>query len=631
MKLIGKRLGNRYEILEKLGGGGMALVYKAKDSLLNRIVTIKLLRDEFADDEEFVRRFRHEAQAIASLSHPNIVNIYDVGYFEGSHYLVMEYVEGQNLKEIIKQKAPLSVEEAVEITKQICDGLEHAHDNKIIHRDIKPHNILITKNAKVKVADFGLARAVTTATVTHTKTVLGSVHYFSPEQAKGEITNEKSDIYSLGVVLYEMLTGQVPFGGGESPISVALMHIKNEPESVRKLNPAVPASLETVVRKAMAKEAPMRYESISEMKQELILALTSQYLNRYEEEEQPELEKTREMEPVKMDKTNQEQKSRKNNKRKRIRPIAIIAGIVLLGVVMFLGGTALMNFWFVDEVEVPDVEGLTLYEAHRKLNQVGLSLEEPETRHDPEVPEDRIIEQRPRAGTIVKQNRGIIVIVSAGPVLKTVPDVQGNTRLEAEIALQNQGFVPDVEQEYNNLVPQGIVIRQSPRGLDEEPEGSVVLITVSRGPQPSYIPMPNLVGLTLDEARNELLENRLDLGQVSYDSSNQFFEGVVISQDVQPQSLILQGEPVNLVISSGPGPAARAANIDRISIPADKEEALVRIIIDDARGESVAYEATHRGGEVISRRVEFFGDAIIEVFVDGQLVLQREIVDGQIR
>ncbi|MDW7675357.1 MAG: Stk1 family PASTA domain-containing Ser/Thr kinase, partial [Bacillota bacterium] len=607
------------EILEKLGGGGMALVYKAKDSLLNRVVTIKVLRDEFADDEEFVRRFRHEAQAVASLSHPNIVNIFDVGYNEGNHYLVMEFVEGQNLKEIIKLRGALKVEEAIDIAKQICDGLEHAHDNKIIHRDIKPHNILITKNGKIKVADFGLARAVTTSTVTHTKSVLGSVHYFSPEQAKGEVTDEKSDIYSLGVVLYEMLTGQVPFGGGDSPISVALKHIESEPESLRKINPSIPPAVEAVVKRAMAKDIKRRYNKISELKQDLILALSRGYV---EEVEDNEFEKTREMEPVKMNNGNNVTQKKKKNDRK-LKPVAIIIGVLLLLGIIIAGVFAFTSFWFVGEVAVPDVEGMPLFEANQKLKEVGLNMTIGIRKNDPEIPVDRIISQTPRAGAIVKQNREIVVDVSDGPVLISVPDVQGFSRLEAEIALQNIGFQFEVDLEYSNLIPEGSVIRQLPRAHSEEPEGSVVLLTVSRGVEPRYINMPELVGLTLDEVRNVLLENRLELGLVSYESSRQYFEGVVIKQDVQPQSLVLQGESVNLVISSGPGPASRTANV-RVPIPQDRENAEVRIVVIDSLGEKVVYEETHRGGETITRRVEFFGDSSIQVYIDGQLIKEEQ-------
>lgn len=258
----------RYEIIERIGGGGMALVYKAQDILLNRNVAVKVLRQQFVHDEEFIRRFRREAQSAASLSHSNVVSIYDVGQEDEIHYIVMECVEGKNLNEIIKERAPLQVDEAVRIASQICDALEHAHQNQIIHRDIKPHNILIGRNGRVKVTDFGIARAVTSTTITQTGSVVGSVHYFSPEHAKGVITGEKSDLYSLGIVLYQMLTAQLPFLG-ESPISVALKHLQEEFEEPRKINPLIPQSVENVILKSMRKNPEERYQSADEMLRDL--------------------------------------------------------------------------------------------------------------------------------------------------------------------------------------------------------------------------------------------------------------------------------------------------------------------------------------------------------------------------
>lgn len=619
LSLIGTKLADRYEIIGKLGGGGMALVYKAKDNLLNRIVTVKVLRDEYADDQEFVSRFRHEAQAVASLSHPNIVNIFDVGYYQGNHYLVMEFIEGENLKEIIKKKAPLSVEEAIKITKQICDGLEHAHENKIIHRDIKPHNILITKNGKIKVADFGLARAVSTATVTHTKTVMGSVHYFSPEQAKGHITDEKSDIYSLGIVLYEMLTGQVPFAGGESPISVALKHIESEPESLTKLNPAVPMWLEMIVKKAMAKEIGNRYKNIGELKTDLETLQTTGKLNNHLHE--TELEKTREIPSV--EKAINANIS-KEKKTKKIRPLAVGIGVIILLALAITTMIAFQKIWFVAEVEVPDVEGMTLFEASQSLKQKGLEMEIAMRRHDNHVDIDRIISQSPKAGATVKKNRSIAVDVSKGPVLKEVPDVVGKTKLEAEIELQNKGFLPEVELEYNDLVPEGKVSKQLPRANSQEPEGSVVLLSISRGAQPRYIDMPDLVGRDLEEAKDILDKNRLDLAAVSYVSSTEFFEGTVIKQDVEGQSLVLQGEAVNLVISSGPGPAVKTYDVD-IPVPQREEEAVVKIVVEDAKGHRIAYQVTHRGGEIVSTKVDFYGEGTMEIFINDKLIKSKKL------
>ncbi len=266
--MIGKQLGGRYEILGRVGGGGMAIVYKGLDILLHRHVAVKVLRQQYVHDEEFIQRFRREAQAAASLSHPNVVSIYDVGQEEDIHYIVMEYVEGTTLNEQIKEKAPLQVEEAVHIASQICDALDHAHHNQIIHRDIKPHNILIGKNGRVKVTDFGIARAVTSSTITQTGSVVGSVHYFSPEHAKGTPTGEQSDLYSLGIVMYQMLTGRLPFLG-ESPISVALKHLQEDVEEPRKVNPLIPQSVENIILRAMRKSTSERYRSAKDMLSDL--------------------------------------------------------------------------------------------------------------------------------------------------------------------------------------------------------------------------------------------------------------------------------------------------------------------------------------------------------------------------
>ncbi|HWJ03342.1 MAG TPA: Stk1 family PASTA domain-containing Ser/Thr kinase, partial [Verrucomicrobiae bacterium] len=266
--MIGTLLGGRYEILFQLGGGGMALIYKARDTLLNRPVTVKVLRPEYTGDEEFVARFRKEAQAVAKLSHPNIVSVYDVGQENETHYIVMEYIEGRNLKQVIKELGTIPVKHAIDITRQICEGLQDAHENGIVHRDIKPHNILVMDNGRIKVADFGIAQIMSSITITSSETIVGSVHYFSPEQAKGGSTSIKSDIYSVGVVLYEMVTGKVPYEG-ETPIAVALKHIQERPIPPGRLNPQLPPEVERIILKAMEKDIAMRYNSAGEMAREL--------------------------------------------------------------------------------------------------------------------------------------------------------------------------------------------------------------------------------------------------------------------------------------------------------------------------------------------------------------------------
>jgi eukaryotic-like serine/threonine-protein kinase len=271
--MIGKRINDRYKLLKRVGDGGMAIVYQAHDLILDRIVAVKILRSEFSNDEQFIKRFHREAESATSLNHPNIVSIYDVGEEEDTYFIVMEYVEGKTLKDLIKEQGRIPIEQSLSIMKQITSAITHAHDHHIIHRDIKPHNILLNRDGEAKVTDFGIAMAMTSATITHTNSVLGSVHYFSPEQARGGITNEKSDIYSLGIVLYEMVTGELPFSG-ESPVTVALKHLQEEVKSPKAINPFIPQSIENIIYKALAKDPFHRYGSVDELEKDIDTALS---------------------------------------------------------------------------------------------------------------------------------------------------------------------------------------------------------------------------------------------------------------------------------------------------------------------------------------------------------------------
>lgn len=289
---MSKVLSDRYEIIEKIGVGGMAIVYKAKDLLLNRVVTIKVLREQFASDDDFVRRFRREAQSAASLSHPNIVSIYDVGKDGDTEYIVMEYVEGQNLKELIRNYAPLSSEQSINLARQIAEAIRHAHEHHIIHRDIKPHNILVTADGRAKVTDFGIARAVSAATMTHTGDIIGSVHYLSPEQAKGVQTNEQSDLYSLGIILYELLTGKVPYDG-ETPVAIALKHLQENPVPPSQLNPRISQGIENVILKAIAKAPERRYQTAVEFVEDLNHIQNGEPIRKIERPLEEDLDSTR--------------------------------------------------------------------------------------------------------------------------------------------------------------------------------------------------------------------------------------------------------------------------------------------------------------------------------------------------
>jgi serine/threonine protein kinase len=545
--VVGRLLGKRYQILEKIGCGGMAIVYRAKDIFLNRIVALKVLREQFAGDEEFVKRFRHEAQAVASLSHDNIVSIYDVGHENDIYYLVMELVRGRDLKEIIKEKAPFSAEDTVYITTQICDALTHAHQQKIIHRDIKPHNIIITDAGRVKVTDFGLARAVTTATVTHTGNIMGSVHYFSPEQARGEIADEKSDLYSLGVVLYEMVTGKVPFQG-DSPISVAVSKIQNEPIPPREHNPEIGAALEKVILRAMAKNPKRRYQSAEMLKQNLLAAIRE---NRLLDQEEVEVtEKTIVLPPVRKTKKKRFQLSEIAEPFKLWTWMMVVLLIVgfLLG--MYLSTTVLAK----SEVIVPDLTEKTLAEAERELTSRGLILKMGKKVNHPTIEADLIITQVPKPKEVVKKNIEVEVTLSKGPLMVEVPTVVNKSLTAAEVELANYGLLSDPFYVYHNQIAEDYVIRQEPAPGQNIAQESLIKLIVSKGPAPTWIKMPQLVGYNLTEAKEIIQSNGLTLGVLDPETSYRYPAETVLRQDPGADSEVLQGTIVNLVISAGPGP-----------------------------------------------------------------------------
>lgn len=544
--VIGKLLGDRYEILEQIGGGGMALVYKAKDVYLNRMVAIKILREQFTSDDEFVARFRREAQAVASLSHSNIVSIYDVGQDKDTYYIVMELVEGRDLKELIKENSPFSVKESLDIAAQICDALAHAHEHKIIHRDVKPHNIIITSDGKAKVTDFGIARAVSTATVTHTGNIMGSVHYFSPEQARGEIADEKSDIYSLGVVIYEMLTGKLPFEG-ESPISVALNKIQNDPVPPRQFNAEIEEALEKVILRAMAKDPQKRYSTVSALRNNLISA---GLYNRVENEDVAKVTEDTIILPKFGKEVEEKTEKGSFNAPLKLWTWVMIA-LIIIGFIlgMYLSSTVLARA----EVIVPDLSNKTVEEATRELEQQGLILVSGKTIHHPTVEENLIISQTPKAEEIVRRNQEIEVTISKGPLMVTVPNVYDKSLAAAEIDLSNVGLISEPTYAYHGQIEDGHVFRQEPQANESVAQESVVKLIVSKGPEPEWIQMPKVTGFALTEAKTILEQYNLVLGVVQPEPSNRYEKEIVLRQDPGVDSEILQGSIVNLVVSSGPG------------------------------------------------------------------------------
>jgi len=639
--MIGKKIGNRYEILALIGGGGMSLVYQAKDIYLNRIVAVKVLREQFTSDNEFVRRFRREAQAVASLSHPNIVNIYDVGQDKDIHYLVMEYIKGKTLKELITERAPLPLNEVIDIVKQICDALEHAHENSIVHRDIKPHNIIITRGGRVKVTDFGIARAVSTATVTHTRGIIGSVHYFSPEQAKGEITDEKSDIYSLGIVLYEMVTGKLPFEG-ESPISVALMHIQNKPVPPSVHNPGLTENIEKIILKAISKNPSDRYENVATIRLDLRVALLGKVTGGVTEisEHQPVKEQKPtivnasvsddtlifEDIPIEPDKDKAEAEKQFGKKAKKMKPLGYL--LVTFFSLLIIGGSiwGLGQIWVKEEVLVPDIIELPATEAQRILASKNLKMTvEKEVPHD-KISKDYIISQDPLPDTKTKSGRTIQVVVSSGPALVPVPDVVGSSQIIADVNITNAGLkLGQVDQRHSSEYANGIVMGQYPEADAMVPEKSTVDLVVSKGPEPRNISMEPYVGLELSNVEARLEEAGLVLGEVKRQKSELYPRDFVIEQSPIAGKEVLQGSKVNLIVSDGPGPTTQTARV----VVKLNESGQVKIEVRDVQGIRTAYEKYHQQGDVFVVNVNYFGQGIITVYINGKAIKEQVVPSEQ--
>ena len=555
MDLKGKILGNRYEIIEKIGTGGMATVYRAKCHVLKRDVAVKILRDEFTTDNEFIKRFNVEAQSAASLTHPNIVSVYDVGHEDNLYYIVMELVKGKTLKEIIVEDGALSWKWAVDLAIQIARGLEKAHRNNIIHRDIKPHNIIITEEGVAKVTDFGIAKAVSNSTITAFGATTGSVHYFSPEHAKGGLTDAKSDLYSLGVVMYEMVTGRVPFDA-DTPVSVALKHMQEDPIEPIVLNNKIPLSLNKIILKAMQKEPSMRYQSATEMIRDLEMCLkdetgsfvkpipevdefaTKRISLNYNDEEKHSKKKEGKM--AKLKKHFEEHPVQKW--------IAIILSCILV-FVLAMGITFFaLNRGKGKDVALLNFEGMTIDEAKIAADEAGIKLEIEET-FDVEIEAGKIISQDPvyQENYTVKEGSTVKVVVSKGQELVQVTKVVGKKRDEAIKELKDLGLVPEVEEEYSDEIEKDYVIEQDIAEGEEILKGSTIKIKVSMGIE--QVEVPDLTGMTEEAAKQALTNAKLKWKSTSTVSDSSKGAGVV-AQTVSPKSMVDKGTEVSITINT---------------------------------------------------------------------------------
>lgn len=572
--MIQRILARRYELQELIGGGGMADVYKAQDKLLDRAVAVKILHQQYANDAEFVEKFRREATAAAKLAHPNIVNIYDVGEDGGSQYIVMEYVSGPTLKEVIQQKGCLEPIEAVRIAKEIASALESAHRNNLVHCDIKPHNILVMPDGHIKVTDFGIARAVSASTMTYSGSVMGSVHYFSPEQAKGTVITTKSDVYSLGVVLYEMLTGRLPFNG-ETSVSIALKHLQEEPVPIRQLNPSIPPVLEAIVQKAMSKDPADRpsstelYADLNQAKAMLADRGTSQeavsndpFATRMIPRITPEMMAEQRSErpankPIgsREDYQPQYQPQEEKSIFKSKSFIAVLVGILLMG--FFVGSfLSFGKFWSSAEINVPDVVGKSSVVAQQILEDKNLRVKIVEA-NDDSVPAGQVVSQYPEAGAKVKEQRLVTITVSKGGQELTMPDLKSMSRSNAEEKLKKMGLKLGAVFEENSKEPAGTVINQDPRSGSKITKGQTVDITVSLGEKKKEITVQNYTGLSVDSAKSNLEANGLSLGGISEEASTRP-KGTVIGQSPAAGSTTTEGGSVSLIISSGSSGGAKS-------------------------------------------------------------------------
>lgn len=639
--MIGSELGGRYEIVERIGGGGMAIVYKAYDTLLHRHVAVKVLREQFVHDEEFIQRFRREARSAASLSHPNVVSIYDVGQDEDIHYIVMEYIEGGTLNDIIKERAPLQAEEAVKIASQICDALDHAHQNGIIHRDIKPHNILISKSGRIKVTDFGIARAAASSHITQTGAVLGSVHYFSPEHAKGVAQGEKSDIYSLGAVLYQMVTNRLPFAG-DSPISVALKHLQEDFEEPRSINPLLPQSLENIILKALRKRPEERYESARAMLEDLETCLLPERRDErkvFYEPEDDDDEKTIIMPAIRehtvavnhgqedeeMPQTRgriAESLADEPKRRRWVKPTIWIAVVLVLFFGTWQGVKAVMSLFDVPEVDVPNVVGEHVDDAVRILEDLNLKVQFTEDEFS-DIYEQGYVIRQSQADIVVKEGSTIHLTVSLGPLEQEMPDLTEMMEHEARNLLVELGFSRDaieIVESYNDL-PKGSVVSHEPAaGEKVNPRSSQVTLVVSQGPGTES--MPNLIGDTLQVARNKL--EILNLNEnVKIEEAPDYTQpaGHVFRQwPFEPNDPVSPGAEITLYVSTGlPSDAIQTEKVITVEPAVEGAASTIEIYITDASKDNVLW-----GTKEITQRTTYRVGIIVSPTQNATILIQRD-------
>ena len=609
----GTFLGNRYEIIEKIGSGGMSDVYRAKDHSLGRDVAIKVLKSDFAQDSSFVTKFRAEAQSAAALEHPNIVNIYDVGSEDGLYYIVMEYIEGITLKQYIAKKGRLGYNEALSIAIQMARGIEAAHNKGIVHQDIKPQNIIISKEGKVKVTDFGIARAANSNTI-HAGS-MGSVHYVSPEQARNGFVSYASDIYSLGIVMYEMVTGRVPFDG-DTPVAIAIQHIQSQMTPPEEIVPGLPIAVSRIIEKCTMKSPERRYASASELLVDLKRAMVNpdedfvvipngasdldktRVISKSEQDEikRRSFFKEDDTDPVpETDRDSENNDDAPVNSRmdKAVTIMGIAAAVVIVIIILFFVGSIFDIFHFGGKsksdystektvVEVPDLEGFSVSQAKAALKEKGLEFAKAGEESSDDVDKGDITRTDPEAGTKVEPGSTVQVYISSGKGDISVPSVIGDSEEEAKATLEAAGFDVETRSDYSDSVEKGKVMIQTPEADTKGKEGDTVTITISLGTE--TIDVPDVTNKSQSAAQSTLENSGLSAGSISEEPSDTVKKGNVISADPAAGTKVNKGAKVNLVISTGKATYSYSDEVDVMN--SDTYDSNY-VVLTDANGNKV--------------------------------------------
>jgi len=629
MIVSGNVIAQRYEILDRISEGGMATVYTARRISDGSVVALKVLREQYAGDEEFIARFQREAKAVSELVHPHMVRVYDSGRDGAVHYIAMEYVEGANLKEYIRREGRLATERALQIAAQVCEALEFAHSHGIVHRDIKPQNILLTTDGQVKVTDFGIARALSSATITQTGTVLGSVQYLSPEQARGAAVGRSADLYAVGVVLYEMVTGELPFDG-ESPIAIALSHIHKTPPAPSTLVPGLPDRVEGIILRALMKSPTDRYRSAGEMRGDL--------LGETEVWRMPPPRREIEETPPTMVLPGAAVQAPEAPAATRSLTLtaAVVVGVVVVG--LWGGWRAFSAYLAVPEVPVPNFVNQPLENAQRMAEGAHLTLQVSDQVYSADASPNTVVSQDQPAGKVVKQGRVINVAVSLGAEIVIVPDVERRSLLEARLLLDQARLrVGDLREAFDEQIKGGFVIEQDPQPGARVERGRAVHLVVSKGPQ--RLEMPNLIGQPLADARRLLQDMGVTLSEVRSTTASDVAPGVVVEQFPRPGVRIRATDAVSVTVTVRPGeesappptplvtaqaqpapsPDEKLTSVQLI-VPAGEATQEVKIIVVDEVGVRTVLRRMLPPGTRVSESIRTRGYTIIQVYIQGRLV-----------